>query len=181
MEGQHMKKVNVYLYTTARSPNQGKAAYTYVLEMDTAKGTETRTHTEIVEGMTPHQAELSALAAAVKRIFRKCSLMIYTDSKYLAAGAEKWMAGWKKKDWKNAKGGPVANMQMWQDISCLLEAHEYHFAVGVKHNYYDWMQSESERAVSSVYSRGDRRIRAGSGRHKAASLRPGGEKCRPDT
>lgn len=153
-----MEQVNVYLYTSVKGPRQSCGAYTYVLEMKTDKGTGRRTHTETVEGMTAHQAELSALAAALKRIFRKCSLTIYTDSKYLAAGAGKWMDGWKENGWKNAKNSPVANMEQWQDISCLLEAHTYQFIVGKKHDYYSWMRSESERAGNSVYSGDNRRI-----------------------
>lgn len=151
-------QVNIYIGTSLKGPRQDYGAYTYILEMEADKENGTRTHTEAVEGMTAHQAELSALAAALKRIFRKCSLMIYTDSKYLAAGASKWMAGWERNGWKNAKDDPVANMELWQDVSCLLGPHEYHFAVGVKHEYYDWMKSESERAVDNVRGREDRRI-----------------------
>ncbi len=153
-----MKEVNVYLHTTVRCPRKGCGAYTYVLEMKMGNANKTLTHTEAIIGMTAHQAELTMLVAALKRIFQKCRLTIYTDSKYLAAGAEKWLKGWKLHGWNNAKGDPVANMEQWQELSCLLEAHTYHFVVGGRHDYYEWMRSESERAGNSVYSRGDRQI-----------------------
>ncbi len=141
-----MEQVNVYLYTTIKGAKHCNGAYTYTLEMQTSKGPGTLTKTEIITGVTAHQAELAVLAAALKRIFRQCSLTIYTDSNYLASGAEKWMKQWEKNDWKNAKGSPVANAEEWKELACLLQIHTYCFVVGKTHTYYEWMRSEAEKA-----------------------------------
>lgn len=145
-----MEEVSIYLYSTVRGPRQDRGAYTYVLEMKTKKGPVTLTHTEAVKGRTAHQVELDMLAAALERIFRKCSLTVYTDSKYLAAGVGKWMEAWRKHGWKTARGQPVANLEAWQKLACLVEAHSCQFITGNKHGYYEWMRGEAEKAGKCI-------------------------------
>lgn len=141
-----MDEVNVYIYTTVKGPKKKHGAYTYILETDTAKGTATRSETKVVEEVTAHRAELIALAAAVKRINRRCVLNVYMDSVYVASCMEKWLDKWKSNDWKNAKGKPVSHMEEWQELDRLLDKHNYRFVIGCEHSYYEWLKSESERA-----------------------------------
>lgn len=145
-----MSQVNIYIYTTIRSPRKCNGAYTYVLETYTSKGPATCTKTEHLHAKTAHQSELCALAAAVKRLYKHCTITIYTDSGFLAAGAEKWMSRWRENGWKNAKGNTVANAEEWKDVACLLNEHEFTFIVGVNHTYYDWMKKEAEKAAGCM-------------------------------
>lgn len=153
-----MQEVGIYIYTTVKSPQKRCGAYAYVLEVATAKGPATCTGTELLEGATPHQAELLALAAAIKRLYKKCALKIYMDSAYVAAGAEKWMDVWKKNGWNNARGQQVSNLEEWKELDCLLDVHEFQFVVGKEHPYYQWLRSESEKAERNVRSRKHREI-----------------------
>lgn len=142
-----MKRVNVYVYTTVKGPRRHSGAYTYVLEVDTSKGPATKSHKERLENVTEHQADLLSLAAALKRIYKQCHLVIYTDSVYLASGIEKWLDGWQKNDWKSAKGKKVANAEEWKELAILLNEHEYELCVRQKHSYYEWMVSEAEKVT----------------------------------
>ena len=153
-----MNKVNIYIYTTVKSPRKKQGAYTYILEAATSKGDATRSATEQLENVTAHRAELIALAAAIKRICKHCDLTIYTDSVYVPSCVEKWLDKWQQEDWTNAKGHPVANMEEWKDLACLLNEHSYRFVVGEKHSYYEWMKSESERAEKNVCGRKHNRL-----------------------
>jgi len=44
------------------------------------------------------------------------SLTIRTDSRYLIDGFSKWLAGWKRKGWRTASGGPVLNRDLWEAL-----------------------------------------------------------------
>lgn len=152
-----MKKVNVYIYTTVKSPRKKRGAYVYLLEADTSKGAATRFDVQPLENVTANQAGLDALAAALKRIYKCCSLIIYMDSAHIAACAEKWLEKWRKDGWKNAKGRQVANMEEWEELAHLLDVHNCQFVIGAKHPYYEWMKAEAGKAERNVSCRDDKR------------------------
>jgi ribonuclease HI len=143
-----MSQVNIYLYATVRSPRKCDGAYVYMLETETGKGLVKRSGTELIHEKTAHQADLCALAAAVKRLTKPCTLTIYTDSKYLATAAEKWMGAWKANGWKTAKGTPVANAEEWREVAHLLNGHDFSFVVGAYHFHYFDMKKEAEKAAA---------------------------------
>ena len=67
--------------------------------------------------MTEHQASLTAIIEAVKRMRKKCHLMIYTDSEYVAAAfTQGWIEQWVVKDWKTSAGKDVANREEWENL-----------------------------------------------------------------
>ncbi len=43
-------------------------------------------------------------------------LRLRTDSRYLIDGYQKWMAGWKRRSWRTASGGPVLNRDLWEAL-----------------------------------------------------------------
>ncbi|MGB7413892.1 MAG: ribonuclease HI [Thermosynechococcaceae cyanobacterium] len=47
---------------------------------------------------------------------------LYTDSEYVKKGVTQWVAGWKRKGWKTAKGSPVLNQDLWQALDYLNES-----------------------------------------------------------
>ncbi len=50
------------------------------------------------------------------------SIPLYTDSEYVKKGVTQWVAGWKRKGWKTAKGTPVLNQDLWQTLDQLNES-----------------------------------------------------------
>lgn len=66
---------------------------------------------------TNNRMELTAALAvleALRDLPRHPDLVLRTDSRYLIDGFEKWMAGWKRKGWRTASGGPVLNRDLWE-------------------------------------------------------------------
>ncbi|KAL1642897.1 hypothetical protein SLS58_005138 [Diplodia intermedia] len=43
-------------------------------------------------------------------------VVIKTDSAYLFRGATEWIAKWEAREWKNAKGGPVVNQDLFRQL-----------------------------------------------------------------
>jgi ribonuclease HI len=45
---------------------------------------------------------------------------ICTDSTYVIRGITQWVWGWRKRDWKTAEGGEVANAELWKRLFALV-------------------------------------------------------------
>ena len=65
---------------------------------------------------TNNRMELTAAAAALEALKRPCRVILHTDSEYLRNGITRWHHGWVRKNWRNAAGDPVANMDLWQRV-----------------------------------------------------------------
>ena len=66
--------------------------------------------------------ELTAAIQALERLKRKnVDVTIFTDSKYVVDGITKWIFGWLKNNWSTASKKPVANRDLWIEISDLNE------------------------------------------------------------
>jgi ribonuclease HI len=73
---------------------------------------------------TNNRMELTAAAEALESLKRPCRVVVNTDSEYLRNGITRWQTGWVRKGWKNAKGDPVANMDLWRRLLELVKIHE---------------------------------------------------------
>jgi ribonuclease HI len=72
---------------------------------------------------TNNRMELTAAAMALETLSRPCRVVVHTDSEYLRNGMTRWHTGWVRRNWRNAAGDPVANMDLWRR---LLEADKRH-------------------------------------------------------
>ncbi|MDP3716016.1 MAG: ribonuclease HI [Burkholderiales bacterium] len=72
---------------------------------------------------TNNRMELTAVIRALEALKRPCRVVLHTDSEYLRNGITRWHQGWVRKNWRNAAGDPVANMDLWRRI---LEAAKPH-------------------------------------------------------
>lgn len=115
-----MYEVHVYTSVSSKGPKRQNVSGFYCLETQTAKGP-ARLENTVEVTATANQAELIVLNEALKRICGKCSIIIHTDSKYVAAGFRQgWIEKWKMNGWRNARGEPVANSAEWQKTLNLL-------------------------------------------------------------
>ncbi|MFT8563764.1 ribonuclease HI [Acetobacter orientalis] len=72
---------------------------------------------------TNNRMELTAAAEALESLKRPCVVRLHTDSEYVRNGITRWHTGWVRRNWRNASGDPVANMDLWRR---LLEANKRH-------------------------------------------------------
>lgn len=85
-------------------------------------------HQRVLQGSatdtTVNAMELTAVIEALKALKQAgSSVQIFTDSNYVVRGANEWLADWLKRDWKNARGEQVANLDLWQQLKGLLNQH----------------------------------------------------------
>ena len=69
---------------------------------------------------TNNQMEMQAAIEALKYLKEENQpIDLYTDSNYLRQGITEWIFNWKKNNWRTASKKPVANKELWIEISDL--------------------------------------------------------------
>jgi ribonuclease HI len=101
-------------------PNPGPGGWAAILRFGEAE--KELTGAEPVT--TNNRMELTAAAEALEALTRPCTIVLNTDSEYLRNGITRWHAGWVRKNWRNAAGDPVANMDLWRRILDAAKRHE---------------------------------------------------------
>lgn len=138
-----MREVNLYTASGIRSPRAANGRAGFVLEMKFEKGPATLTKTAEILNATANQSELRILIMALKRLTKKCSLTIYTESRYVAAGLEA-LPQWQENGWKTSRGKDVANKEEWLEAAELLNGHEISVTTE-NHEYRAWLRNEVTR------------------------------------
>ena len=71
---------------------------------------------------TNNQMEMQAALEALKYLKDKNDVIeLFTDSNYLRQGITEWIHKWKLNNWRTAAKKPVANRDLWIEISDLNE------------------------------------------------------------
>jgi len=73
---------------------------------------------------TNNRMELTAVIRALEALKRRCSVRMYTDSKYVQQGITEWIHAWKKRGWKTADKKPVKNEDLWRRLDELAREHD---------------------------------------------------------
>ena len=118
-----MKKVNIYT-DGACSGNPGPGGWGAILEFNGREkelsGCEAET--------TNNKMELTAVIEALKALKEPCEVTVTTDSQYVCNGINLgWAKGWKANGWKKADKKPALNVELWDELLSLCEAHKVSF------------------------------------------------------
>lgn len=72
---------------------------------------------------TNNRMELMAAIQALESLTKPCHIALFTDSQYVQKGITEWLPGWLRKGWKNAKGEPVKNQDLWLRLQTAVARH----------------------------------------------------------
>ena len=89
-------------------PNPGPGGWAAILRF----GGHERELSGAERATTNNRMELTAAAAALEALKRPCKVVVHTDSEYVRNGVTRWHTGWVRRNWRNAAGDPVANMDL---------------------------------------------------------------------
>lgn len=109
-------------------PNPGIGGWAAVLQY--------RRHEKVLSGNDPsttnNRMELTAAIAALEALKRRSTVEFHTDSEYLRKGITKWIENWIARDWKDKKGKPIPNADLWQRLWPLVQQHDidWHWVKG---------------------------------------------------
>jgi len=91
------------------------------------------------ENTTNNRMELSAAINAILYFKKKENLEIFTDSKYVKDGIEKWIHKWKQNGWKTSNKKPVKNIDLWKKLDEGINQHsvKWNWVKGHSNNEYN--------------------------------------------
>ena len=91
------------------------------------------------DNTTNNRMELTAAINAVKYLKDTQELEIFTDSKYLKDGIEKWIYNWKKNNWKTTAKKAVKNRDLWIELDKEIVRHKikWNWVKGHDNNEYN--------------------------------------------
>lgn len=101
-------------------PNPGPGGWAAILRF----GAHERELTGAEAATTNNRMELTAAAAALEALTRPSRVVLHTDSEYVRNGITRWHTGWVRRNWRNAAGDPVANMDLWRRLLDAAKPHE---------------------------------------------------------
>ena len=74
---------------------------------------------------TNNRMELMAVIRGLEALNRRCSVTVYSDSKYFVDAVEKgWARAWQKNGWRKGDKEPAKNPDLWERVLALLDEHE---------------------------------------------------------
>ncbi len=100
-------------------PNPGPGGWGAVLRF----GDHERDLSGAEAATTNNRMELTAALSALETLKRPCQVVVHTDSEYLRNGVTRWHQGWVRRNWRNAAGDPVANMDLWRRLLAVAAGH----------------------------------------------------------
>jgi ribonuclease HI len=106
--------------------NPGPAAWAWVFAED-VDGGPGRWAAGALGIATNNIAELTALEQLLSTVDPKVPLEVRMDSQYAMNAVTTWLPGWRKRGWKTANGGPVANRDLVVRIDALLTGRDVKF------------------------------------------------------
>ena len=96
---------------------------------------------------TNNRMELIAAINSITYFKDRQKLELYTDSKYLKDGIEKWIHNWKLNGWKTSNKKPVKNKDLWLKLDYEINKHSivWNWVKGHANNKYNEKADELAR------------------------------------
>lgn len=142
-------EVNIYLETSVDGPQRAKlAAGEWIAAYITPrKKLETRQGLIVRENTTGNALTLELLHKALSELGKTCQIQVNTCNQYLISAMQnRWLPRWRENGWITARGEPVKNMELWQQVSEKMDSHFVEF-VSHDHEYRNVMRADIKRAL----------------------------------
>ncbi len=140
--------VNIFIETSGKGFSSDKRAGEWLVEFVTDKGIPViRNGVLCRENITGNAFVLELLKEALSILTKPCSIRVNTRCGHVIGVLRNgWQERWEKNGWVNAKGKPVKNMELWQQVYALLRKHTVEIDSG-KHPYRMMMQNDVRKEM----------------------------------
>lgn len=141
-----MKQVEVYT-DGACSHNPGPGGWGVVLIYGP--------HIKELSGFEPHSTnqrmELTAAIKGLEQLKERTKVRLYSDSAYLINAFNLgWIDNWQKNGWRNSRGDPVSNSDLWKALIELSRKHEIEWIKVKGHSTNKWNNHCDELARQAI-------------------------------
>lgn len=147
---------HVLLFTDgACSGNPGPGGWAFVLKHPASNTVREESGGE--PQTTNNRMELTGAIRGFQALTRPSRVELWSDSEYVLKGLREWLDGWKARGWRTAAKQPVKNVDLWQELDDLVQAHQvtHHWVRG--HDGHPENERCDQLAVAAI-----ERVRSGS-------------------
>lgn len=103
---------------------------------------------------TNNRMEIVAVIEALKQLKEPCAVTVYSDSAYVVnCFRQNWLESWLKNGWRNSKGKPVENQDLWQELWSLMQRHRVSYVKVKGHSDNEWNNRCDELARAEIRRR----------------------------
>ena len=100
---------------------------------------------------TNNRMELRAAITALEALTEKCSVTLYSDSKYLIDGMTKgWAKKWKANNWIKSDRKKALNIDLWEKMLKLDSIHDIEYVWVKGHNGHEYNEQCDRMAVEAA-------------------------------
>jgi ribonuclease HI len=100
---------------------------------------------------TNNRMELTAAIEALKHTEPGSSVRLCSDSAYVVnAFVQNWFGGWQRRGWKNAKGQPVENQDLWRELKLLADQRQVQWVKVRGHAGDRYNEAADQLAVQAI-------------------------------
>ncbi len=146
-----LKMVNLYIETDLHGPRRQDGIAMYILETQTSRGAVTRDKLIPIPATTEHHLTLEALGDALGRLIKCCQVDVWLTDRYISDAISSGLVQqWQIRDWQTAKGKPVTDADLWQDIAARLREHVVTLHPAEHHGYRSWMQEQIKKTKRDI-------------------------------
>lgn len=122
--GPSLDAAAIHIHTAVTWSNKsGNGSWVAILSFDR--------HTRVLGGAvrdtTANRLHVLAAVEGLAALKLALPVHVHTTSGYLRDGAAKWLAGWKRRQWRTKEGAAVSNQDLWQRLDSLQGRHEVEF------------------------------------------------------
>ncbi|HTD28536.1 MAG TPA: ribonuclease HI [Xanthomonadaceae bacterium] len=72
---------------------------------------------------TNNRMEMMGAIMALEALTKPCTVVLYTDSKYVQQGISEWLRKWLRSGWKTSGGQMVKNRDLWERLQAASAHH----------------------------------------------------------
>ena len=96
--------------------------------------------------------EMTAVIEALQNTPPQSSVTIYSDSAYVInAFVQNWFKGWDQRGWRNAKGQPVENQDLWRQMQKLVKERQVRWVKVKGHSGNHYNEMADRLAVGAMH------------------------------
>lgn len=123
--------MNVDIYTEClfNGNPRGRGAAGAIIEyIDSKNEIHTKDYVIKKDYETKNSMQLLICIRALTGLIKPCEVTIHINSPYIVNTVRKWLPEWKRNNWIKANGQEPANVELWKQISMLLQIHSINFS-----------------------------------------------------
>lgn len=100
---------------------------------------------------TNQRMEITAVVEALRALKEPCDVVVHSDSAYVVnCFKQKWYVNWRKNGWRNSKGDPVQNRDLWEALLEEMEKHQVEMKKVKGHAGVAWNERCDELARNAI-------------------------------